>query len=63
MSNNIKKLLCACLVLTLLALPVLVSADVYMKQKQHNDAYSIMGQEHPAEDVIQEVWMKKDVQR
>lgn len=60
MSNSIKKLLCACLVLTLLALPVLVSADVYMKQKQHNDAYSIMGQEHPAEDVIQEVWMKKD---
>lgn len=58
MLNNSKKLLCMGLVFTML--PMLVIADVYMKQRQHNDAYSIMGQEHPAEDVIQEVWMKKD---
>ena len=59
MSTRIEKPFCMVLVLTLLAFPILAHTDVYMKQKQHTDAYSVMGKNMPAEDIIQEVWMKK----
>lgn len=32
-------------------------ADIYMKQKQHIDAISVMGQTQPAQDVIAEIWI------
>ena len=32
-------------------------SDIYMKQKQHTDAVTIMGQSQPAEDVISETWI------
>jgi len=31
--------------------------DVYMKQKRHTDGMTIMGKEHPSQDVIQEIWI------
>ena len=32
-------------------------SDIYMKQKQHNDAMEIMGRIQPAQDVIVESWI------
>jgi len=32
-------------------------ADVYMKQKQHTDGFSMMGQTQPAQDIIEEFWI------
>lgn len=32
-------------------------ADVYIKQKRHTDAITVMGQKQPALDVIEEVWI------
>ena len=34
--------------------------DIYMKQKQHIDAVSMMGQTQPAQDVINESWITSD---
>lgn len=35
-------------------------ADIYMKQKQHTDAVTIMGQTQPATDLINEIWLTAD---
>eukprot|EP00831_Metopus_contortus_P010547 TRINITY_DN14106_c0_g1_i2.p1 TRINITY_DN14106_c0_g1~~TRINITY_DN14106_c0_g1_i2.p1 ORF type:complete len:195 (-),score=45.60 TRINITY_DN14106_c0_g1_i2:59-643(-) len=35
-------------------------ADIYMKQKQHTDAVTVMGQTQPAKDVISESWITSD---
>ena len=43
------------LVLTVLGSNAL--GDIYMKQKQHTDPISIMGQNQPAQDVISETWI------
>jgi hypothetical protein len=43
--------------LFLIALTAALRADVYMKQKHHTDAVSMMGQNQPARDVIEEVWL------
>ncbi|MEA3433811.1 MAG: hypothetical protein U9R13_04465, partial [Campylobacterota bacterium] len=34
--------------------------DIYMKQKQHTDAVTMMGQTQPAKDVISESWITSD---
>jgi len=34
--------------------------DIYMKQKQHTDAVTMMGQTQPAQDVISESWITSD---
>ena len=41
----------------ILLLTQVVQADIFIKQKRHSDAMKIMGQEQPAEDVIEEVWV------
>ena len=41
-------------------IPALLQADVYLKQKQHTDAYEVMGQKQPAEDLVTEIWIAKD---
>ena len=35
-------------------------ADIYIKQKQHSDAVTMMGQTQPAQDVISESWITSD---
>lgn len=45
------------LVSIILLLPHAARADVFMKQKQHTDAVSIMGQSQPAEDYVTETWI------
>jgi hypothetical protein len=35
-------------------------ADIYMKQKQHIDAVTMMGQTQPAQDVVSESWITSD---
>ncbi|MDH3378710.1 MAG: DUF4412 domain-containing protein [Gammaproteobacteria bacterium] len=32
-------------------------ADIYMKQKQHTDGFSMMGQTQPARDIVEEYWI------
>ncbi len=44
-------------VVLFLAAALNVNADVFMKQKQHTDAFEMMGQKIPAEDTIQRIWM------
>ncbi|MBN1466430.1 hypothetical protein JXA02_11750 [candidate division KSB1 bacterium] len=46
--------------LGLVLLPIVSQADIYMKQKQHSDAMSMMGQTQPARDVINETWITED---
>ena len=49
--------------LTMLILGTLTAAlhaDVYMKQKHHTDAVSIMGQNQPARDAIEEIWLTEN---
>jgi hypothetical protein len=33
------------------------NADVFMKNRQHTDAMQIMGQNQPAEDVVETIWL------
>jgi hypothetical protein len=48
------------LVLILLAFTFsFLTADVYIKQKTHTDAFKMMNQEQPAKDVITEQWIGK----
>ena len=35
-------------------------ADVFIKQKQHTDAFTIMGKPQPAWDMIQSMWIAAD---
>lgn len=37
-----------------------LSADIYIKQNQHTDEVSMMGQTQPAKDQIQEIWITKN---
>lgn len=41
----------------LLLLPHATRADVFIQQKQHTDAMSMMGQTQPAEDYFSETWL------
>jgi hypothetical protein len=43
--------------------PVSVGADVFMKEKQHTDGMTIMGQAQPARDSVATVWLAKDNMR
>jgi hypothetical protein len=43
--------------------PLSVQADVFIKQKNHTDGYSMMGQTQPAKDDIFSTWMGKDMAR
>lgn len=40
-----------------LMIPKPSMADIYMKQKQHTDATQVMGQTHPAKDVVADIWI------
>jgi len=37
-----------------------IQADVYMKYKDHTDGMAVMGQQQPAKDIIQKVWITKN---
>jgi hypothetical protein len=50
-------------VLTCWIVPLAVQADVYIKQKNHTDGFSMMGQSQPARDDIFVTWMSKDKAR
>ena len=49
------------IMLTLVVLPA--RTDIYMKQKNHTDAMSIMGQTQPAKDEMNITWIAKDKSR
>jgi len=50
-------------VLLCIAVPLAVQADVYIKQKNHTDGFSMMGQNQPAKDDMFISWMGKDMAR
>jgi len=51
------------LVVICVSVPLAVQADVYIKQKNHTDGFSMMGQSQPAKDDIFVTWMSKDMAR
>jgi len=51
------------LVVACVVVPLAVQADVYIKQKNHTDSFSMMGQTQPAKDDIFVTWMGKDMAR
>jgi hypothetical protein len=51
------------LVVACVVVPLAVQADVYIKQKNHTDAFSMMGQSQPAKDDLFVTWMSKDKAR
>lgn len=48
------------LIIILAVAPLLVKADVYLKQKSHTDAFKVMGRTQPAKDEIVVMWLGKD---
>lgn len=50
-------------VVVCMAVPLVLQADVYIKQNNHTDAFSVMGQSQPAKDDVFEIWMAKDKAR
>ncbi len=57
------KVLRRVLVLVLFTVPIFVRADVFLKQKSHTDSYQIMGQQQPAKDEFESIWIAKDKMR
>jgi hypothetical protein len=51
------------LVVVCVAVPLALQADVYIKQKNHTDGFSMMGQSQPAKDDMFVTWMGKDMAR
>jgi hypothetical protein len=51
------------LFVVLLMVPPLVGADVFMKEKQHSDGMTFMGQTQPPQDKIITTWISKDQMR
>jgi hypothetical protein len=47
----------------MLTLPVLVSADMCLKQKHHQDAFTMMGKTQPAKDYSGTMWITSDKAR
>lgn len=45
------------MILLLVIVSSLAQADVYMKQKRHSDGMKVMGQQKPAEDVVEKIWI------
>lgn len=43
--------------------PLLAGADIFMKEKQHTDGMTIMGQAQPPQDRISNIWISKDKMR
>jgi hypothetical protein len=50
-------------VVVCVAVPLAVQADVYIKQNNHTDSFSVMGQSQPAKDDVFVTWMGKDMAR
>ncbi|HOT96839.1 MAG TPA: DUF4412 domain-containing protein [bacterium] len=48
------------LTLLVLACARLAQADIYIKESEHSDAIVIMGQTHPAKELIKTTWMTRD---
>lgn len=51
------------LIVFLIIIPLVMQADVYIKQKNHSDGFSMMGQNQPAKDEMFVTWMGKDKAR
>ncbi len=50
-------------VMVCVAVPLALQADVYIKQKNHTDGFSMMGQSQPPQDMEFEIWMSPDKAR
>jgi len=46
-----------------LVIPILVSADICLKQKHHQDAFTMMGKTQPAKDYTGTMWITTDKAR
>jgi hypothetical protein len=50
-------------ILLLMLIPVISSADVYLKQKHHQDEFTMMGKTQPAKDFVGTMWITSDKAR
>jgi hypothetical protein len=50
-------------VIVCVAVPLALQADVYIKQQNHTDGFSMMGQSSPPQDQTFEIWMSPDKAR
>ncbi|MGC9325530.1 MAG: DUF4412 domain-containing protein [Desulfomonilia bacterium] len=57
--NSLMRMMILCAVCVGI-LPCLLHADMYLKYKNHTDAFEIMGQQQPAKDSVRETWVAKD---
>ena len=60
MKTRIAVVFALALILWIVALPGIASGDVFLKQKQHNDGMTMMGQTQPEKDLITTVWITDD---
>ncbi|HNW59194.1 MAG TPA: DUF4412 domain-containing protein [bacterium] len=47
-------------ILSVIAFTQTALADIYIKESEHTDAFTIMGQTRPAKDVVKTTWMTSD---
>lgn len=50
-------------VVACVGVPLALQADVYIKQKNHTDGFSIMGQTQPPKEDVFEIWMAEEKAR
>jgi hypothetical protein len=63
MKGRLLKLVMVLMVAAVFCAPELAGADIFMKEKQHTDGMTIMGQAQPPQDKISNVWISKDKMR
>lgn len=63
MKANLLKFSIVLITATLLLAPAFAGADVFMKEKQHTDGMTIMGQAQPAQDRTVTTWITQDKMR
>jgi hypothetical protein len=51
------------LVILLMLIPIMASADVFMKQKHHQDGFTMMGKTEPPKDYVGTMWITADKAR
>jgi hypothetical protein len=58
--RNLVSMLLAAAVLALLSLPGTASAEIFMRQATHTDAFQMGAQQQPAKDDTSSIWIGKD---
>lgn len=63
MHTLIRRACWVALLCSLIFVPGMAQADIFMQEKHHTDAFQMMGQAQPAKDTLQSIWITKDCMR